>query len=138
MRMVILSVLAGVFFGSWQFLMRYSGISNPFVAAFVLNFCTMLVIFPMAAKDLSWKMFLSAGALIALAAGIVNGIGHSINSRLVVDKTEELSKFGAIIPAVCVLVSVIGGFYLYDEPMSWRKITGIAVVLTGIVIVATK
>ncbi len=38
MRMVILSVLAGIFFSSWQFLMRYSGITNPFDADYVLNF----------------------------------------------------------------------------------------------------
>ena len=138
MKTVILSVLAGVFFSSWQFVMRASGISNPFVAAFLLNLGTLLVIFPMAAKELNWKMFLSAGVFLAIIAGLINGVGHSINARLVVDKTAEISRFGAIIPAVCVLVSVVLGFWLLVEPITWRKGIGICVVLIGIAIVATK
>ncbi|MEK7641093.1 MAG: hypothetical protein AAB389_03810 [Patescibacteria group bacterium] len=138
MKTVVLSVLAGVFFSSWQFVMRASGISNPFVAAFLLNLGTMMVIFPMAAKELNWKILLSAGAFLAIIAGLINGVGHSINARLVVDKTEEISRFGAIIPAVCVLVSVICGFWILGEPITWRKTIGICVVLIGIGIVATK
>ncbi|TSC81715.1 MAG: hypothetical protein G01um101419_767 [Parcubacteria group bacterium Gr01-1014_19] len=138
MKTVLLSVLAGIFFSSWQFVMRASGISNPFVAAFMLNLGTLMVIFPMAAKGLNWKLLLSGGALMAITAGLINGIGHSINARLVVNKTEEISRFGAIIPAVCVLVSVICGFCLLGEPITWRKLIGICVVLIGITIVATK
>lgn len=138
MKTVLLSVAAGIFFSSWQFVMRQSGISNPFVAAFVLNFATMLVLFPMAAKDLNWKLLLSAGVLMGLIAGIINGAGHAINQRLVVDKGEEISRFGAIVPAVCVVIGVVGGFWFYGEPISWKKIAGVCAVLIGIALVATK
>ncbi len=138
MRTMTLSLITGIFFGSWTFVMRASGISNPFVAAFVVNLVTTLVLLPMAGKELSWKMLCSAGGLAVLAAGVINGLGHAINAKLVVDRTQEMSRFGVIIPAVCVVIGVIGGVALFGEPLGWKKIAGAAIVLIGIALLATK
>jgi drug/metabolite transporter (DMT)-like permease len=131
-------VMVGFFFGSWQVVMRASGINNPFVAAFILNAATLAMVTPFAVSGLGDRQIFGVAGLVALAAGFLNGLGHIFFQKLVLSKTEDLTRFGAVVPAVVILVAVIGGVTFYAESLTWQKGAGIALIVLGIVAVSWK
>ena len=131
-------LVAGFFFGGWQLVMRASNLKDPFVAAFLLNVATVITLMPFVRGRVNTPTLFSLGILIAIAAGVMNGLGHAINSRLVLDRGEELMRFGAVVPAVVVLVNVAGGRIFYGEKFSGLKFVGILLILGGIKLLAGK
>jgi drug/metabolite transporter (DMT)-like permease len=135
MGTLLLCVIAATFFGGWQLVMRASDLKDPFVAAFVLNMASAIAILPFAKGRCDTTTLFSTGMLIAIAAGVLNGIGHIVNARLVLNRAEEFMRFGTIVPAVVVLTTVLGGWLFYAERFSPSKTLGIALVLAGIALV---
>ncbi len=131
-------VLAGLCFGGWQLVMRASGLKDPMLAAFLLNIATVITFIPFMRGRIDVTTLFSYGVVLALIAGLINGFGHVVFQRLVLAREEELVRFGAVVPAIVVLVSVAGAVAFYGEILSGKKIFGVVLVLAGIKFLAMR
>lgn len=131
--MGLLIVTAGTAFGVWPLITRGSKL-HFLPAGFGLQLGTVIMfgLFMVTMRnqlDLGAAFsFGSGGKLVGLAlvAGLVNGVGQLAMQKLVASPAIEVSVFGPATLTITALVYGVGGYLAYHEPMTPRKIVGIA------------
>ncbi len=129
---VAMILAAGVAFGAWPLITRGSKL-HYLPAGLALQIGTMatFIIFmclTQTSADLKSAFNLeNDGRLvwIALLAGLVNGLGQLAMQKLVASHTVEISVFATATLAVMAVVYMIGGYLIYHEPITPRKIAGL-------------
>ena len=137
MRALTFCILAGIFFGGWPLAMRASGF-NPFAAGFVLNLGSALIFLPFLKGKINPVTLLSMGAIFALAASALNGVGHIAFQTLVAQREIEISRVNTVLVMVVVLTTTVGGRIFYGEPFTWKKILGLVAALTAVKLLTGK
>lgn len=116
-------ILVAVASGAWPLIVRFTSLNAQWVAITV-TLATAIV-----AGVFS---YISSPALppvrplvIGLVAGTVNAVGMIAWGRLITLKGVELSKVLPIAFVLMPVVSVIGAFLIFKEPMTLKKIIGV-------------
>lgn len=128
----LLIVIAGTAFGVWPLITRGSKL-HFLPARFGLQLGTVIMfgLFMFTMRDqLDVRAAFSFGnggklALLALAAGLVNGVGQLAMQKLIASPTIEVSVFAPATLTIMALVYGVGGWLAYHEPMTGRKVAGI-------------
>lgn len=124
-------VIAGISFGLWPLITRGSRI-HFLPAGFGLQLGTVIMfgLFMVTMRDQldlgTVFSFESGGklALLALAAGLVNGVGQLAMQKAIASSSMEMSKLVPAMLTVMAVVSMIGGCLAYQEPMTPKKFLG--------------
>ena len=136
-RALLLMLAISLFWGSWQLITNASDIQNPYVRGFLVNLITAAGFLPFVWGDISPSTFVSRGGIILLVGGLVNFVGHALIPRLQIatgaGAGAEVSVYGAIIPALCMVVMVTGGIAFYHESTAVLKIFFILIIIVGVV-----
>lgn len=128
----LLILIAGTAFGAWPLITRGSKI-HFLPAGFGLQLGTVIMfgLFMVTMRD---QLDLGAAfrfgnggklALLALMAGLVNGVGQLAMQRLIASPNAQVSVFGPATLTIMALVYGVGGWLAYHEPMTLRKVVGI-------------
>lgn len=121
-----------LFFGGWPILANASNIKDPFVRGFLVNAVTALGFLPFLRGRLSFEHVTSSGGKILLIAGLLNMTGHILLPRLQTMPGSQLSLYMAMIPALCVVASIIGGPLFYHDPVTLPRMFFTMLILIGI------
>lgn len=130
--MILMIVVAGTSFGAWPLITRSSKL-HFLLAGFGLQLGTVIAfgIFIILRRDqLDWVEILNLEngwrlAILALVAGLVNGAGQLAMQKLV-SSGVDVSVFAPATLVIMAMVYVIGGWFVYHEPMTVRKVVGLA------------
>lgn len=128
----LLILIAGTAFGAWPLITRGSKL-HFLPAGFGLQLGTVIMfgLFMVAMRDqLDMRTAFSFGnggklALLALAAGLVNGVGQLAMQKLIASPSVQVSVFAPATLTIMALVYGVGGWVAYHEPMTLRKVVGI-------------
>lgn len=122
---LILSLLAGFFFGLWPVIARSAGLPSYWIA-FLIPLGTLLVVSIVAIpRMLSNNFSLSTLILIGLVAGAVNGLGMLAYGRVLANGNLNVSKYVPIVAVVSIAAAAIGAFVVFKEPITLQKATGL-------------
>jgi drug/metabolite transporter (DMT)-like permease len=131
MPSTILCIAAvALFWGGWPLVARVAG-ENGLSGSLVLAAVTFVSV--AAAALLGGAPLPSArgGAVLALA-GLMMGLGLVAFNAVSSDPRVELSTAIPVMDTSMLLVSVIGGIWFFSEPVTARKLLGIALLVSGI------
>lgn len=70
--------------------------------------------------------------IVGLLAGVINGLGMLAYSKVLGDKTIDLTRIVPIILVLVPIMVVAGGVAIYHEPFTARKLAGVG--LAGVAI----
>lgn len=140
---VFLCLIPGVAFGAWPFIMNATGF-GPLLSFSTLTFTSLVCIIPMTYFFPEVIPNSPKGALIGAVAGIINGIGAFAYLRLISfgKKAEltggagELSKIITLVTIFIVLTAFLGGCVFYNEPLTFKKIGGIAAAILAVILLS--
>lgn len=135
----LLIVIAGTAFGAWPLITRGSKL-HFLSAGLGLQLGTVIMfglfMFTMRNQlDLGAAFSFGDGgklALLALAAGLVNGVGQLAMQKLVASPEVQISVFAPATLMIMTVIYGIGGWLVYHEPLTFRK--GIGIVTATITI----
>lgn len=124
------SVLAGLCFGIWPLIMKRSGL-NPQLAAVMLALLTLLTCLPFLSRaNASPSEFWKLGAIFAVAAGLINGVGQIFLQRLIgAAERADVSQALIIVVLAQIATTAIGGRLFYGDPFTLKKGAGIILAL---------
>jgi drug/metabolite transporter (DMT)-like permease len=130
---LICMAIVAIAWGSYPLIARSSGIGAP-LGALILTLsslvpCTVLVLWQGATIRPS-----SVELTKLIVAGLVMGIGTTAFNYAVNSRQLDASISIPIIDTAMLLVSVIGAVVFFAEPMTARKIIGLALLVSGIVV----
>lgn len=128
----LILVIGLLCFGGWPILANASNIRDPFVRGFLVNVVTALGFLPFLRERLTLEQITSKGGKILLVAGLMNMAGHILLPRLQTMPGSQLSLYMAMIPALCVIASVIGGPLFYHDPVTLPKVFFTLLIVIGI------
>ncbi len=133
MNAFLLMLVIALFWGSWQLVTKSSDVQDPYVRGFLVNLMTAAGFLPFVWGKISTSTFISRGGIILLAGGLVNFVGHALFPRLQTVSKAQISVYGAVIPALCVVMGVVGGVLFYGEPVTIPKVFCTLLIVAGIV-----
>lgn len=129
---LVLSIAAGIFFGSWPLVARFANLS-PFWVAFFIPFGTILLV------SLTWApKFLTAASLswravvVGLLAGAFNGLGMLFYGQVVSRADWDVSKYMPLVAIVSIAAAAVGAFAMFREPITPQKIAGLALAAVAV------
>jgi drug/metabolite transporter (DMT)-like permease len=122
---LLLSLLAGFFFGLWPVLARNSGLGSFWIALLV-PIGTFLMVSVEAVPRLTGNP-LPVSRLLALGliAGAVNGLGMLAYGRILSNTGLNVSKYVPIVAVVSIASAAIGAFWAFREPVTLQKSLGL-------------
>jgi len=122
---LILSLLAGFFFGLWPVAARHSTLGS-FWIAFLIPLGTLLVVsFEAAPKIASTSLPIYKILAIGLFAGAINGLGMLAYGRVLSNGDLNVSKYVPIVAVVSIAAAAIGAFVAFKEPVTLQKSLGL-------------
>ncbi|MCX6784628.1 MAG: hypothetical protein NTV81_01680 [Candidatus Komeilibacteria bacterium] len=118
--------LAGLGFGVWPFLARYSGLPPTWLAV-------MITVGTFSAASVWTAIAPKAGPItiralaICLVAGLLNGLGMIFYAKLVgwQDSSVEVSKIMPLTTLLMIGFGVMIGAGLFHEPITMKKAAGL-------------
>ena len=129
-----LIIVIGLFFwGGWGMVAKSSDIGDPFVRGFLVNAITAIGFVPFLRGKLSTTVLNSRGAVILLAAGLLNFAGHALYPKLQTYAGNQISVYNTLISALCILAGITGGFLFYGESITPAKAIFALCILVGVV-----
>ena len=130
---MILCVLVGLFWGIAPLVGRLSS-ANAMMMSVLVAVGTLLATLPVAFSQ-NYAAIGFKSLVLALIAGIANGIGLLIFYRLVAGSNEglwEISKVLAISSVIMPIIIVIGARICYSEAITIEKIIGLVLACAAI------
>ena len=128
----LLIVIAGIAFGAWPLITRGSKI-HFLPAGLGLQLGTVIM-FGLFIVTMRGQLELGAAfsfnnggklALLALVAGLVNGVCQLAMQKMVASPDAQVSMFAPATLTIMAVVYALGGWLVYHEPMTPRKVVGI-------------
>ncbi len=108
--------------------------ANAKVMAVMISVGSLVAVLPMAFTQ-NYSAVGNKGLLVALAAGIINGIGVIVFYQLIFGLEQGYWEISKIIPIVFVLVpvvAVIGSRLVFAEEITIEKIIGVGLACAAI------
>ena len=130
------AVFAGLCFGGWPLIMKLSGL-NPIVAATVLAVASLAVFLPFLKGNVNIAELTATGVVIALIAGVINGLGSIAIQRVLASPVEVTTGILVII-ITQVVVTAIGGRLFYHETFTVNKAVGLLAAVAAIKLLTGK
>lgn len=125
----IFAIIAGACFGAWPLIMRLSGF-NPALAAATIAVITLATCLPFLNRNnANLAEFWKIGALAALVAGIINGLGQMLLQKAIGAKDVDVTRTLTLVVLTQIVMQAIGGRFLYGEPITFKKGAGILLAL---------
>ncbi len=130
-------VIAGLCFGIWPLIMKSSGF-NATMASFVLTVVSLLVYLPLLKTNFDATAFLKIGMLLAVASGLLNGIGTVAFQKMVGAKGMEITQGVLIVIMIQVVITAAGGRLFYGDLFTAKKILGILAAVIAAYLLTSK
>jgi drug/metabolite transporter (DMT)-like permease len=131
-ELICIAVVA-LMWGGYPLLARSSGVGTPFGALILTAFALV----PIAIATIwsgQWVRPVGGDLGRLIAAGVLMGIGTAAFNYVVNSRQMEASVAIPIIDTLMLLVSVIGAIALFAEPITTKKVLGVALLVAGIVV----
>lgn len=129
---ICIAVVA-LMWGGYPLVARSSGVGGP-LGALIL---TLTALVPIGALTM-WQggaVKPDSGALIKLSlAGFMMGIGLVAFNAVANSRNMDASVSIPIIDTTMLIVTVIGAMIFFAEPVTMRKLIGVALLVTGILV----
>ncbi len=117
-------VMAGLCFGIWPLIMKSSGL-NAIMAAFVLTTVSLLVYLPFLKGSFDQAALFRTGVILAVVAGLLNGIGTIAFQRMIGAKDLEISQVVLMVIIIQIVITAAGGRLFYHELFTIKKAFGV-------------
>ena len=117
-------VIAGLCFGTWPLIMKSSGL-NAIMASFVLTVVSLMVYLPFLKGGFDQAALLKTGVILAVVAGLLNGIGTIAFQRMVGAKDLEISQVVLMVVIIQIVITAAGGSLFYHELFTIKKAFGV-------------
>lgn len=137
MGQLFFPVFAGLCFGAWPLIMKQSGL-HPIMAAFILCVSTLATIVPLMHTSAVWQGVARSAALIAVAAGLLNGFGTIAMQRMLADKTTAVSVGVFVIIIAQMVSTAIGGRVFYSDPLTLKRAAGVCLAVAAVYLLNGK
>jgi len=121
---LIWPVIAGLCFGTWPLIMKSSGL-NAIMASFVLTVVSLLVYLPFLKSGFDQATLLKAGVILAVVAGLLNGIGTIAFQKMVGSKEVDITQVVLMVIIIQIVITAAGGRLFYHEIFTVKKVLGV-------------
>jgi drug/metabolite transporter (DMT)-like permease len=125
--------IVALFWGSYPLVARASGIGGP-LGALVLTLAALVPIGTAAIWYGAIPRPPTLDLLRLMVAGVMMGIGLVAFNALANSKQLDASISIPIVDTAMLVISVIGAVLFFAEPITAKKLIGIALMLAGIVV----
>lgn len=134
MNVLFLCLIPGVAFGVWPLIMRTTGF-EPLLSLTMLTISNIAFIIPATYFFSEVIPYAPKGAMLGIIAGLINGVGTFFYLKLISSSEEmELSKVIPSITIIIVAISFFGACFFYNEPITFKKIGGIAAAILAVIL----
>jgi drug/metabolite transporter (DMT)-like permease len=138
MRAELISIATvALAWGGYPLLARSSGVGGP-LGALVLSLCALVPIAVAMTLQGPIARPSSSELMKLVIAGVLMGMGTMAFNFVVNSRRLEASISIPIIDTAMLVMSVIGAAVFFAEPMTLKKIVGIALLLAGILVLKPK
>lgn len=117
-------VIAGLCFGTWPLIMKSSGL-NAIMASFVLTVVSLLVYLPFLKSGFDQASLLKVGVILAVVAGLLNGIGTIAFQKMIGGKEMDISQVVLMVIIIQIVITAAGGRLFYGDIFTVKKVFGI-------------
>ncbi len=129
---ILLSLLAGFFFGTWPVIARFANLTS-FWVAFLIPLGTLVCVAVISLPKIpSLQMPLYQALLIGLIAGACNGAGMLAYGKVLANTDWDVSKYVPIAAVSSLAFAAMGGLVLFKEPMTVQKDIGFLFAIAAI------
>jgi drug/metabolite transporter (DMT)-like permease len=125
-------IVVALFWGGWPLVARGAG--DVGLPGALLMSVTSLATVGVAAFAAGTPFPAAPAAALLAAAGVMMGLGLIAFNAASTSPLVEASTIIPILDASMLLVAMIGGIWFFGEELSARKIAGIALLITGILV----
>ncbi len=136
-RSLVFAILAGLFFGVWPLIMRLSGLPWA-IAGVILQIGSCLVFIYYLKQQSSWAAWLSFGAAVGIACGILNGFGQINLQKLLAMKEAQLAQAITLMVVTQIVITAVGAKIFFGEQFGWKKILGCTLALVAVKLLIGK
>lgn len=130
-NVLFLAFLSGLCFAAWPVVMRATNLDSVWVAILISFgasvFAIGVLLFRGEVVVPLWKKL-----SIGLIAGVINGIGFILYSKLIATKSVQLSIALPLVAVTLVIFTAAAGFIIYKEPMTLKKAIGLIGAITAV------
>ena len=130
-------VTAGICFGTWPLIMKSSGL-NAIMASFVLTVVSLLVYLPFLKGGFDQAALLKAGVILAVVAGLLNGIGTIAFQKMIGGKEMDITQVVLLVIMIQIVITVAGGRLFYGDVFTVKKVVGIPTALIAAYLLTSK
>ncbi len=120
-------LIAALFFSAWPIIAKFSNLGVGWLSLVIATGTGLIAL-----TQVNHEVPLIRQLLIGIAAGLVNGIGTLAYAKLLNTKGVDVSKFIPLILGLIVVFTVVAGIFLFKEPLSIKKVTGVLLVVIAI------
>ncbi len=119
------SVLAGMLFAIWPFVMKATGLP-PIVAAVFLTASSLLVYPPFLKGSMDIRALTILMVALAIVAGLINGVGTIALQKVIASKEIDVATGIFVIIMTQIVVTTIGGFFFAQGDLfTTKKLAGL-------------
>jgi len=122
---LILSLLAGFFFGLWPVVARNIGLGSLWIA-FLIPVGTLVMVAPYALPGMvAGHIPLTRLIVFGVFAGAINGLGMLAYGRILSNTGLNVSKYVPVVAVISIATAAIGAFIAFKEPVTLQKSLGL-------------
>jgi len=122
---LILSLLAGFFFGLWPVVARNTGLGSFWIAFLIPLGTLLMVAFEAAPKIATTEWPVYRMLAFGVIAGAVNGLGMLAYGRILSNTNLNVSKYVPIVAVISIATAAVGAFVAFKEPVTQQKSLGL-------------
>ena len=126
----VLAFVAGLCFAGWPIIMRATNLNSIWVAILISLGASIFAISIAIGKRVAMPS--SKELFIGIIAGLINGVGFFLYSKIVATKSLQLSTALPLVAVTVVIFVAIAGFIVYKEPMTLKKTIGLISAITAV------
>jgi hypothetical protein len=122
---LILSCLAGLFFGFWPVIARFSNLRSSWVALLIPLGTVILVSFSALPKMLATETPAYRAIALGLLAGAFNGVGMLAYGKILGNSDWDVSRYVPVTAVFSIAAAAIGAFIIFREHVTIQKTLGL-------------
>jgi drug/metabolite transporter (DMT)-like permease len=131
---IIYIAIVAIFWGSYPLLARASGVSGA-VGALILTLSALIPIGTAVVWQVGAPRPAAPDLIRLIVAGVMMGIGLVAFNALANSKQMDASISIPVVDTAMLIVSVAGAVMFFAEPVTAKKLIGIALMLAGIIVI---
>ncbi len=126
----VLAFVAGLCFAGWPIVIRGTNLDTIWVAILISLGASVFAICIAIGKKVAIPP--TKELIIGIIAGLINGFGFLLYSKLITTKSVQLSIALPLVAVTLVIFVAVAGFIIYKEPITLKKAIGLIGAITAV------